>query len=174
MQFKVPQNIDMEDKIVGPLTLTQFMELVFCCLVSYAIWRYGGTILAIAVGGPILLFGLALAFLKIQDQPFSRFALSLAQYVIRPKYRVWKKDPMLEKIAVPTAITPIHHDEEEAALNAQMQRRSETRSQLESLSQLLDTQGNGAVEAKGGVTASGIEKTVADSRPKKIIVNASK
>jgi len=61
----------MEDKIVGPLTLVQFMELVFRLFGFFTFcFRYGGLIVTIVVGGPVLLFGLALAFLKIQDNRF--------------------------------------------------------------------------------------------------------
>ncbi len=70
MQFKVPQNIDMEDKIVGPLTLVQFTELVIAGLVFYVTLRFTNVIIVVFIGLPVLLFGLALAFIKIQDPPF--------------------------------------------------------------------------------------------------------
>ena len=172
VQFKVPQNIDMEDKIVGPLTLVQFMELMVTCLVFYATFRSGSLVLTLAVGAPVLLVGLMLAFVKIQDQPFSHFALALLQYTLRPRYRVWKKDTALERMTIPAPVTPIHKAEE-AEFAAQTQHRRETIGQLDKLTRMLDTQGEAAVEASGGVTAKGIEKTVAASQPKRVPVTVA-
>ena len=172
MQFKVPQNIDMEDKIVGPLTLVQFMELMVTCLVFYATFRSGSLVLTLAVGAPVLLAGLALAFVKIQDQSFSHFALALVQYMLRPRYRVWKKDIALERMTIPAPVTPIHRAEE-AEFAAQTQHRKETMGQLEKLTRMLDTQGEAAVEASGGITAKGIEKTVEASQPRVIPVKSN-
>lgn len=91
MQFKVPQNIDLEDKIVGPLTLTQFIELLLGGVFVYIIFTQSGiaSVAFIFLGIPIGLFSLALAFLKINDQPFGQFFLSLLRFIGRPKMFAW-------------------------------------------------------------------------------------
>ena len=38
MQFQVPQGIDMEDKIVGPLTLIQFLYLLVGGVIDYLLF----------------------------------------------------------------------------------------------------------------------------------------
>lgn len=174
MQFKVPQNVDMEDKIVGPLTLIQFMELIFAGLIFYACLRYGGVILTVFVGVPVLLLGVALAFIKVQDQPFSHFALALVQFMVRPKFRVWKKDATLERIAVPTAADPTQRKEALATQAEALANRQTTRSQLQELSRALDTQGETAVEAMGGVTPKVLGEQAAAAAPKVIPVTGSK
>ena len=40
MQFKVPQFIDMEDKIVGPLTLKQFAYILGAGGFSFLLWTF--------------------------------------------------------------------------------------------------------------------------------------
>lgn len=88
MQYKVPQNIDIEDKLIGPLTMLQFVYLLLGMGVAYASWRVGWLIFVI-FGLPVALFTLALLFVKIQGQPFGRFLVSLIQYYRQPQKRIW-------------------------------------------------------------------------------------
>lgn len=95
MEAKVPQRIDMEDKIIGPLTLVQFLYLLFGGLFIYLLnsWTKGTAIrffyypVAVIVG----LLAMAFAFLKIQDRPFLYFFFSFLNYLRRPRNRVWMK-----------------------------------------------------------------------------------
>lgn len=88
-QFKVPQNIDMQDRIVGPLTLFQFLYLLIGGMIFYATLKTPSVIDLIFIGIPVGMFSLALAFIKVNDQPFSRFILSFIMFLTHPKTRVW-------------------------------------------------------------------------------------
>ena len=136
MQFKVPQNIDLEDKIIGPLTMIQFIYVLVGGLIDYLFFQWFGTkhfwiFLILAI--PIALVALALAFLKIQDQPLSHFVKAGLEYLSRPKIRIWQREGIapqviLEKpkeIKAETAILPKKHIE---------------KSELEKLAYSLDTQ----------------------------------
>ena len=173
MQFKVPQNIDMEDKIVGPLTLVAFSELIFALMAAYLTWRYGNVAIFVIVGIPLIILGLAFAFVRPYEQPFSRFAFSAFQFVTRPKLRVWKKDPSLERLAVPAVINPVHEAQQQATLAEQIAHREETVSQLDKLARILDTQGDAGVAAMGGVTATTLDKGTATTTPKRVIVKVA-
>lgn len=90
-QFLVPQFIDVEDKIIGPVTVRQFVLMLVATLlifISYKLLRFW---LFSVVG--LLLFGIfgILAFLKINGQPFHYFLLNLFQTGKRAKIRVWNK-----------------------------------------------------------------------------------
>jgi len=99
MQYKVPQNVDIEDKVIAGLTLRQFMFLmvaggivlvlryVFVGSTSFLFWP-----VAVIVGG----FGIALAFVKINDRPFEIFLVSAAKSLLTPNKRVWSKDVEIE------------------------------------------------------------------------------
>lgn len=92
MQFKVPQNIDMEDKIVGPLTLIQFLYVLGGGMIIYLLFQtlYTSSIaLFVILSLPIALIALALAFLKIQEQPLSHFITAGLQFWQKPKMRYW-------------------------------------------------------------------------------------
>lgn len=91
-QFTVPQFIDVEDKILGPITIRQFLIILAGGIIDFIGWRYGdlamfALILSIS-GGLTLLF----AFVKINGQPFHYFVLNIIQTTRRPSLRVWRKD----------------------------------------------------------------------------------
>ena len=88
MQYKVPQNIDIEDKLVGPLTMLQFVYLLVGGAAVYAAFKAGWLWLAI-IGAPVGLLTLAVVFLKIQGQSFSKFFFALLQYYQKPRQRRW-------------------------------------------------------------------------------------
>jgi hypothetical protein len=90
-QFVVPQFIDVEDKIFGPITTRQFIILLVTGLLLFLIFKLADTALfiicLIVIGG----FSLVLAFLKINGQAFHYFLLNTIQTRLKPKLRVWNK-----------------------------------------------------------------------------------
>jgi hypothetical protein len=94
MQFKVPQNIDMQDKIIGPLTLPQFFYLLFGGVIIYILFNKlvlnGLTFIFVILAVPIGLFSLAMAFVKVQDRPFPSFVMAAIKYMSLPRARVWQ------------------------------------------------------------------------------------
>jgi hypothetical protein len=136
MQYKVPQNVDIEDKVIAGLTLRQFMFLMVA----------GGAILifkAILVGSVSFLFipasvlvgglGVALAFIKINDRPFEIFLVSAAKTLVTPNRRVWSKDIEVEA----------PHPETKKKIEAVQQKKSlgEIKSNLERLATIVDSGG---------------------------------
>lgn len=95
MRYKVPQNIDMQDRIVGPLTMLQFIYAVIGGGICYGIFSSGlPKILVILIDLPLALFIMALIFLKINERPFLDFVISVIQYQGAPKQRVWQHQVM--------------------------------------------------------------------------------
>lgn len=90
-QFVVPQFIDVEDKIFGPITIRQFVILLVAGVVIFLSFRYGDLSLFIftlaVVGGAALLF----AFVKINGQNFHYFLLNIFQTLRKPSLRIWNK-----------------------------------------------------------------------------------
>jgi len=89
-QFKVPQNLDMEDRIIGHLTLTQFGYLALGGMLAYFfLYQFPGTV-GILLSLPIGIFAFALAVVKVQDQPLPKFVVALIKYVFSPRNRSWQ------------------------------------------------------------------------------------
>ena len=91
MRFKVPQNIDMPDRILGPLTMLQFIYAVIGGGGAYVCFMSLPSPLGAILGVIVALFTVAMIFLKINERPFSHFLLSLFRFMSTPKQRVWHK-----------------------------------------------------------------------------------
>ncbi len=136
MRYRVPQNIDMEDKIIGPLTMAQFVFVLLGGMLIYIDFVALFTSLPIVfwvTAIPIFLLTLAFGFGKVQDQPFPKFLVSVLLYLTRPKSRIWQKDPAISHLAVvtKTATTP-----EQSSVRGDSLGRHDVRS----LASILDTQ----------------------------------
>ena len=93
MQYKIPQDVQIEDKIVGPLTLKQLIILGIGGGFTYAIYtilakQYYIEVWLLPTAIPGLLT-LAITFLKIGGIPFGKWVLLMIEYFVKPKKRVF-------------------------------------------------------------------------------------
>lgn len=96
-QYQVPQFIDIEDRIVGPLTLKQFLYLAFAGAILFVSWFLFKTYLWVIIAVPIIIMSLVFAFLKINDRPFMYFFISIINYYLKPKLYIFSIKPREEK-----------------------------------------------------------------------------
>jgi len=88
-QFVVPQFIDVEGKIIGPITVRQFVILLAATIIiaiSYKVFDFS---LFIVVAVVVFLIAFLFAFIKVNGRPFHLFALNLIQTLRRPGLRIW-------------------------------------------------------------------------------------
>jgi len=91
MQFKVPQFIDIEDKLFGPFTFREFAYLVGGGGMIFVLYRLLPFWVAIL---PILLVAgltLLLTFYKINNKPFIYYLQAGINYAISSKLYIWKQ-----------------------------------------------------------------------------------
>lgn len=91
-QFTVPQFIDVEDVIMGPITTRQFVIFLadgLLLFIFYKLATFGLFVVLLAIFGG---GGLVLAFVKINGQPFHFFILNFLQTMTRTPLRVWNKE----------------------------------------------------------------------------------
>lgn len=91
MQFKVPQKIDIEDKIVGPLTMVQFVYAVVGGGLAYFFLNSMPKPINYALAIPMAILAFCLAFIKVNGQPFTIFLRNIFAYLFNPKTRIWNK-----------------------------------------------------------------------------------
>ena len=134
MQYKVPQNIDLEDKVIGPLTLKQFIYLLAGGMIDYILYKsldnWFGWLLIILVSAITFAF----AFAKIQEQDFSYFLSSLTAFLSKPKIYIWNKEVHPEKI--PEVTPPTKEEDDQLTKDPQ-----QVRSRLRVLADIVDNQG---------------------------------
>ena len=92
MRFQVPQFIEVEDKIFGPLTFKQFIYLaggVGIAVISFILLP---KFFAVLISLPVILFVAALAFYKVNDKPFINMVEAFVKYTFTNKLYIWKKE----------------------------------------------------------------------------------
>ncbi len=150
-QFTVPQFIDVEDKIIGPLTTRQFIIMLVAFMIvviSYKLCDF--TLFVLIV---VLTFGIAgiFAFLKINGRPFHLFVINFIQTTKKAKLRVWNNS-----LNVKLDLKEVEEEESTEQINKIVltQKKPYIKSRLSELSLIVDTQG----AYKGGERVEKIEK----------------
>jgi hypothetical protein len=91
MRFQVPQFIEVEDKVFGPLTIVQFIYLAGGFGFLGAMWLMLPLWAALILGLPVAGLGLGLAFYKVNDRPLVAVMEHAFQYYIKDKLYIWNK-----------------------------------------------------------------------------------
>lgn len=90
-QYQVPQFIEVEDKIFGPLTLRQFIWLAgggSICLIFFTLLPF---YLFVACSIPVMVFSAGLAFYKVNGRPLIVAVEHAFSYVVGYKLYLWKQ-----------------------------------------------------------------------------------
>ena len=104
MQFKVPQFIDIEDKVFGPFTFRQFLYLAGGAGLVYLSFKLLPIFISLIVAPVFGALALALTFFKYNDKPFINVLESFFRYYIRSRLYLWhKQDPVAPQKSVPKA-----------------------------------------------------------------------
>ena len=91
MQFKVPQFLEIEDKIFGPFTFKEFVYLAGGTGICFILYK----LLGVWIGAiPIIIvasLSLALTFYRPNNKPFINMLESVFLYSFQNKLYIWKK-----------------------------------------------------------------------------------
>jgi hypothetical protein len=92
MQFQVPQFIEVEDKIFGPLTFKQFIYVMGGAGAAYLLWR----VLPLFLAGPLIMgvggLAAALAFMQWNGRPFIQGLENAFFFMLRTKLYLWNNE----------------------------------------------------------------------------------
>ena len=99
MQFQVPQFIEVEDKIFGPLTFKQFIYIAGGAGACYLLWR----VLPLFLAAPLILgvggLAAALAFFQFNGRPFIIALENGFFYLVKTKLYLWNNEQKPKKRA---------------------------------------------------------------------------
>lgn len=136
-EFKVPQDVDVEDKLIGPLSFRQFFIVLAGVMAGYLIFETTASSLPILLSlvltflPPLITF--AFAIIKIDGQPMSKVLVAALLYITKPSKRVFYKQPEVDDLQ----ITDSQKDKNKQA----QPKKQVSRSRMEELAQVLDTEG---------------------------------
>lgn len=91
MQFKVPQFLDIEDKIFGPFTFKQFIYLAGGGGLCYTIFKSLPFYISFFIIIPTAALFLALTFYKVNNKPFIFVLEAAVKYFFTDKLYIWKR-----------------------------------------------------------------------------------
>ncbi len=92
MQFQVPQFLDVEDKVVGPLTIKQFLYSAGGIGMGYMIFRFvPWGLVAFIPALAVAAFGLALGFYRVNNRPFIDFVEAGFYFLMSERLYVWRQ-----------------------------------------------------------------------------------
>lgn len=133
--YKVPQDVEAEDKLIGPFGFRQFIYLIivaFACFVAYILSQiFIGLIL---IPMPFILFFAAIALPLRKDQPTETYLAAILQYNLKSKKRLWMPDGVLSTVEITAPKTVEERRTKDITQDEALDR-------LDRLSQIMDTRG---------------------------------
>jgi len=135
MQFIVPQFIDIEPKIIGPIGPKQLIILIVTAGLLFICFKLLNFILFIFVGLFILFSGITLAFVKVNGRPIYYLFLSFLQSSKRPSLRVWKR------VVLPSYQSSLSKPKKEKKEAPSIKKEPLSSKRLEEISLIVDTGG---------------------------------
>lgn len=106
-QFTVPQFIDVESKIIGPITTRQFVIFLVAAVLIGVCYRLFDFSLFITIAVIIVIVAGMFAFIKVNGRPFHLFILNAIQTIRRPRLRIWNNSAVMEVQERQIDISPI-------------------------------------------------------------------
>ncbi len=136
MLISVPQYIDVEDKIVGPLTAKQLGMFIGLGVAMLVLWNVVPKPVFFIIALPMLIFVIALAFFRPYGQPLGSFLLFGLFYFFRPKVYIWKRMPQ----------NVINIPQKEKVVDVKTEEKQITAQSLSDLARMLDSEGTAQIE----------------------------
>ena len=146
--YKVPQDVEAEDKLIGPFSFRQFVYLIIA-LVSIAVaWGLSQLFLPLAVIPlPLVIFFGALALPLRKDQPMEIYLAAVVSFYLKPRKRLWQPDGIQSLVEI-TAPKVVEIQRAKNLTETEAERR------LSYLADIVDT---------GGWSVRGVEAAPASS-----------
>ena len=150
-QYKVPQDVEAEDKLLGPFTFRQFVYLMIIGgLIGLGVLFWGiFPPLIIVLVPPILLLG-ALALPLKKDQPMETYLSAIVSFYLKPHIRIWEPGEPESTIV----ITAPKQKEEKRTKDLDQE---EAMHRLSFLADIIDSEG---YAIKGTINNSGVKDEV--------------
>lgn len=133
--YKVAQDVEAEDKLLGPFSFRQFIYLIIAAMAGVLAWGLSNVFpLLFIIPLPIVVFFLVLALPLRKDQPMEIYLAAIVSFYVKPRKRLWQPDGIesLIEITVP-------RDDEKSLTKAIGGEEADRR--LEYLATIADTQG---------------------------------
>lgn len=99
----------MQDRVLGPLTMAQFIYVVIGGGLTYSIYSALPSTFGLLLAAPVALLTICIGFVKVNERPFWYFLFSVFDFLGSPRQRVWHHDPNISmnvEIYKPKTVIP--------------------------------------------------------------------
>jgi hypothetical protein len=106
--YKVPQDVEADDKLIGPFSFRQFIYLIIVVLAGVAAWGLAQLFIGLVIIPlPIILLFGALALPLRKDQPMEIYLAAIVSFYLKPHRRLWDPDGIdsLIEITAPKTVS---------------------------------------------------------------------
>lgn len=91
--YKVPQDVEADDKLIGPFSFRQFVYLIIVVISIAVAWGLSQLFIPLAIIPlPLILFFGALALPLRKDQPMEIYLAAVVSFYLKPRKRLWQPD----------------------------------------------------------------------------------
>lgn len=134
--YKVPQDVEADDKLIGPFSFRQFIYLIVVAISCAGAWGLAQVFIPLAIIPlPIIVFFAALALPLRKDQPMEAYLSAVVSfYFLKSRKRLWIPD------GITAFVTIIPPKDSEKILTKELNEDEATR-RLTYLADLVDTHG---------------------------------
>lgn len=134
--YKVPQDVEADDKLIGPFSFRQFIYLIVVAICMAASWGLQTIFIPLAIIPlPFILFFAALALPLRKDQPMETYLSAVVSfYFLKSRKRFWQPD------GIDSFVTIIPPKDADRILTKQFDEYEATK-RLDYLASLVDSHG---------------------------------
>lgn len=134
-EYKVPQDVEADDKLIGPFSFRQFIYLIVVAVMAATAYGLGRIFTPLAIIPlPVIIFFGALALPLRKDQPMEMYMAAILSFYLKPRKRLWDPDGIDSLIEI-TAPKVIEYSRVKDLDQQEAERR------LSYLAEIVDSQG---------------------------------
>lgn len=143
--YKVPQDVEADDKLIGPFSFRQFVYLMIVAGFILLAWGLAQLFIGLAIIPlPVIVFFGALALPLRKDQPMEIYLAAIVSFYLKPHRRLWDAEGVETMIEITAPKTVEVKRTKDLSQNEAAQR-------LNYLANIVDTQGWAIRGVAGGV-----------------------
>src|SRR6478735_1632706 len=99
--YKVPQDVEAEDKLIGPFSFRQFIYLIIAALGILMAWLLSRIFIGLLILPlPIVFAFLALALPLRKDQPMETYLIAMIKFFFKPRKRLWDPEGTISMVRI--------------------------------------------------------------------------
>ena len=99
--YKVPQDVEAEDKLIGPFSFRAFIYLIIAALGIFLAWVLSQIFIGLIILPlPIVFAFLALALPLRKDQPMETYLVAMIKFFFKPRKRIWDPEGTISLVQI--------------------------------------------------------------------------